>query len=568
MAIGQPMPTFELKDAHGTPFKTSALKNKSAAAVVFFGIECPIVKLAAGNLERYRQEFGEQVQWIGIDSNQQDSLAEINNFAKETGIKFPLLKDPGNKIADAFGAQRTPEVFLFDGDGKLCYHGVIDDQYDYGKRRDSADQHFLLDAIRATLAGKKPAVQQTDALGCIIGRNRKPDANAEVTYANQISRLLNERCVSCHREGEIGPFAMNDYEEVAGWAGMIEEVTLDRRMPPWHANPKHGDFENDTSLSPDELELIKKWVAAGAPFGDEQDLPPAPEFEIGWQMGKPDVVIPMSKRPYKVPATGVIPYQYYEVDPGFTEDKWVQAAECRIGNRAVVHHIIVGIKQGDSAATHGQIDSEWLTATAPGAPPLRLDDGYAKLIPKGAKLIFQMHYTPCGTEQEDLSSVGFKFADPAQVRKSVGTREVVNRRFRIPPHADNHEVNARYRFRQDALILSLFPHMHVRGKSFRYTAHYPNGQTEILLDIPEYDFNWQNGYKLREPKLMPAGTVLHCVAHFDNSANNFANPDPAKTVRWGDQTWDEMMIGYFDMVLADQDLLKDKSESPPAPVNR
>ena len=292
----------------------------------------------------------------------------------------------------------------------------------------------------------------------------------------------------------------------------------------------------------------------GHPQGDPEDLPQPREFVEGWQIGQPDIVLPMAKTPYSVPATGVVPYQHFIVDPGFEEDKWIQAAECRIGNRAVVHHIVVAIQDQDQTRRHGQLDSAWITATAPGAPPLILPDGFAKLIPAGSKLVFQMHYTPNGTPQTDISSVGFKFADPSTVRKSVATQEASNQKFRIPPHAENHEVTARYRFREDALLLSLFPHMHLRGKSFRYVVTYPDGEEEILLDVPNYDFNWQNGYELASHKRMPAGTILKCVAHFDNSEGNFANPDPNKTVGWGDQTWDEMMIGYFDMALADQDL--------------
>lgn len=309
-------------------------------------------------------------------------------------------------------------------------------------------------------------------------------------------------------------------------------------------------------------DLINTWVKNGAPLGDPKDLPEPPKFVEGWQIGQPDVVIAMSETPYSVPATGVIPYQYFVVDPGFKEDKWIEAAECRIGNRAVVHHIIVGIKDGDDAASHvTQIRNAWITAAAPGSLPLVLPDGFAKLIPAGSKLVFQMHYTPNGTAQTDISSVGFKFADPETVRKAVGTTEVINRDFiqgkiKIPAGAENHEIKALYRFRNDSLMLSMFPHMHLRGKSFRYTASYPNGDSEILLDIPNYDFNWQNGYHFPEPKKIPAGTVLECVAHYDNSEKNFANPKPEKAVYWGDQTWEEMMIGYFDMALADQDLTK------------
>jgi peroxiredoxin len=556
LEIGSPLPQFRLKDALGEEFSSSQWVGKPTV-IFFYGVECPIVRLYMADFpKRPEAEIYRNLNWIGINSNQQDSLEKIRKFAAETelvGSPVRLLKDPGNRVADQFKATRTPEVFLFDESGKLCYRGAIDDRYHYGAQRAVPQNRYLLGAIEALKAEQPIAQATTEPVGCLIGRILEPQGHGSVTYSNQISRLLQNRCISCHREGEIAPFSLENYQDAAGWAEMILEVTQQRRMPPWHANPEYGHFSNDASLSEEELDLIRQWVAAGAPAGDPAELPEPPSFTVGWQMGEPDLVVPMANQPYRVPATGVIPYQYFVVDPGFTEDKWVAAAECRIGNRAVVHHIIVALQQQRRQQVHG-VQSEWITATAPGAQPLVLPEGYAKLIPAGSKLVFQMHYTPNGTAQEDLSSVGFKFIDPNQVRKVVGTREAVNRRFVIPPHAENHPVTAQFRFEQDSLILSLFPHMHLRGKSFRYVARYPDGQEEILLDIPHYDFNWQNSYQFAEAKRVPAGTILRCLAHFDNSASNFANPDPGQAVRWGDQTWEEMMIGYFNMALADQDL--------------
>lgn len=560
LKIGDKLPDFTLQDFQGRNISSKEVTG-GPLVVFFFGVECPLVKQYALRLNEIAKKYdSEKLTWIGIDSNRHDSLKEIEHFAHVTGLKLPLVKDPGNRVADAFGAQRTPEVFLFDADRVLRYHGAIDDQHTYGKQKTIASNHYLVDAIEAVSNGKAPAISNTAIVGCIIGRMKKIDSASSITYSNQISRILQTRCVSCHRTGEVAPFSLTEYAEVVGWAEMIQEVVQERRMPPWHANPKHGDFKNDASLSQQEIRMIEQWVAAGAPQGDSTDLPEPIEFTEGWQIGQPDVVIPMSKKPYQVPATGVVPYEYFVVDPGFKEDKWVQAAECRIGNRAVVHHIIVAVHDDDDRPVHGQVQSEWITATAPGARPLVLPEGFAKLIPAGSKLLFQMHYTPNGTPQTDLSSVGFKFVDPNTVRKTVGTRQAINESFRIPPGADNHKVTARFRFRKDSLMLSLFPHMHLRGKSFRYIAKYPDGTREILLDVPNYDFNWQNGYEFKQPKLIPAKTVLECVAHFDNSENNFANPDPTKTVRWGDQTWDEMMIGYFDMALADQDLTSEMGD--------
>lgn len=560
LKLGARMPEFELTDFRGKTWNSDQFAKKKAVAVIFMGIECPLVRLYSSRLSEIQKKYSDDgVQLVGINSNLQDSMVELSAFARDTGISFPLLKDPRNRVADSFGAQRTPEVFVFDQDKKLVYRGQIDDQYTYGRQRPEVGKQYVVDALEGVLQGTEIETQLTDPIGCIIGRstNVKSDATSDVTYSEHISRILQDKCVSCHRPGEIAPFSLLDYDEVSGWADMIQEVVNENRMPPWHANPAHGEFKNDIRLSSEEKKLINQWVDGGVAQGDPALLPKPRTFVEGWQIGQPDVVIPMSKEPYQVPATGVVEYQYFVVPTNFKEDRWINAAEIRIGNRAVVHHVIVALHEGGRSA-HGAIDSEWITACAPGSPPLQLPDGFAKLIPAGAKLLFQMHYTPNGTPQEDVSSVGFKFVDADQVKKAVGTREVINTKFEIPAGEGNHEVVARTRLRSDTLVLALFPHMHLRGKSFRYIARYPDKSTEILLDVPNYDFNWQNSYIFKEPKRLPRGTTIQCIAHFDNSKKNIANPNPRKSVRWGDQTFEEMMIGYFDMALADQDLTADK----------
>ena len=557
--IAQSIPKFSLGDYRGKQWALSDFDQSRVLVVAFLGTECPLVKLYSQRLQEMSSEFADRgVGFVGINANQQDSLSELAHFAKTHEITFPLLKDPGNRAADQFGATRTPEVFVFDESRRLRYHGRIDDQYTYGVQRPKVEHEYLREAITALLANEAVAIAATETVGCLIGRVTEPDPTSTVTYAKQISRILQRRCVECHREGEIAPFSLTSYDDASGWAEMIAEVIEQQRMPPWHASPEHGEFANDTRLTAEEKSLINDWVASGAPEGDPSELPPPRQFVDGWRIGEPDLVVKMSSKPFKVPAEGEVGYQHFEVDPGFEEDKWIQAAECRPGNRAVVHHIIVAAGSPDQAGrrAHGNFESDWLSATAPGARPLILPAGMAKRIPAGSRLVFQMHYTPNGTAQEDLSSIGLIFADPRTVKREVVTQKAAEPRFEIPPGADNHEVTARMTFRQDSLMLAMFPHMHLRGKSFRYSATYPDGREEILLDVPHYDFNWQNAYAFKEPKLMPAGTKLTCVAHFDNSAANLSNPDPTATVGWGDQTSEEMMIGYFDMVLADQDLTR------------
>jgi hypothetical protein len=444
----------------------------------------------------------------------------------------------------------------------------------------------------------------------LIGRVREAKSDSAVTYSKQIASIFNDHCVECHRPGQIGPFALQSYEEAVGWADMIEEVVRDQRMPPWHPDPKYGKFRNDLSLSQEEKDLIYQWVANGAPEGDPKDLPEPKQYSGNWTIpGGPDAVLYMSEEPVDVPAEGTVDYRYYVVDTGFTEDKWVKMSECVPGNRAVVHHMIVfmkppstslfsggGSRGTDNSSAAGEKKSEedrqanatanarnagvdegkakddatrdprpgrgrggrggggqasfgQLSGFAPGTRPYMLPDGMAKLIPAGWQLVFQMHYTPNGSPQKDRSYVGVKFADPSEVKYRVATANAANGTFVIPAGEANFKVESERTYGGDVTLLSVFPHMHLRGKDFRYELIYPDGKRETILDMPRYDFNWQTSYVFEESKQLPKGTKMYCTAHFDNSADNPANPDPSIDVRWGDQTWEEMMIGWFDIAV-------------------
>jgi len=549
---GQQISTFKLPDFRGKEWTLGEYKDKKAVAIVFLGTECPLARQYAPRLQEIANKYKDKgVVVVGVFSNQQDSLAEIGAYARVLKVDLSLLKDGGNKVADHFGASRTPEVVLLDANRTIQYRGRIDDQFTYGRQKSKVEKEHLVEAIEALVAGKKVETAQTEVVGCHIGRVLKPQASSDVTYSKHIAPILNANCVTCHRPGEIGPFSLTSYEETVGWAAMIREVVEEERMPPWSASPQHGKFSNDARLSDEEKKLIYRWVDAGAPEGDKKDLPKPPQFTEGWQIPKPDAVIYIADKPFDVPAKGEVKYQHFVVDPGFKEDKWIRAAEARPGNRSVVHHIIVGVLPPKGSTQLGDVHTEFLVATAPGARPMILGDDMAKFVPAGSRLVFQMHYTPTGEAQSDRSSVGLVFADATKVRRQVGTEKADNHAFRIPPGAGNHKVEANHRFGRDMVLYSMFPHMHLRGKAFRYTAIYPDGKQEVLLDIPRYDFNWQLCYILEEPKRMPSGTKMFCEAWYDNSEDNIANPDPTAEVRWGDQTWEEMMLGYFDVAPAD-----------------
>ncbi len=591
--IGRKIGDFTLDDFYGKSHSLSELDGKQIVIVYFTGTECPLAKLYAPRMERISQEYAKRgVAMIGINSNRQDSVTEVAAYAHKHGVTFPILKDPGNKVADMFAAERTPQVFVLDAERVVRYSGRIDGSYTFGfgvgfaapqeKRAD------MVEAVEDLLAGKEVRVPVTEPKGCLIGRVRDVNEDSKVTYSNQIARLFNDRCVKCHREGQIAPFAMTSYDEVAGWGEMIGEVIREQRMPPWHADPRHGNFANEDTLTKEEKSLVYAWIDNGCPEGDPAELPAPPHFPEGYLLPRePDQVVYIADAPVDVMPEGTEPYRYYTVDPGFTEDKWVKMAECVPGNPAVVHHIIVFItppertpeeraagerarrarKERSEAAARNNDGPErepaeekdedkrdrditgfgFLAGFAPGTRPMVLEPGYAKKIPAGSTLTFQMHYTPIGSPQKDRSGIALVFTDRDEVTHLLSTSNAANQDFVIPAGESDYQVVAEKIFPRDTLLMSLFPHMHVRGKAFRYEVTYPDGKHEVLLDMPAYDFNWQTNYVLAEPKLLPEGTEMVCTALFDNSEENLHNPDSSKDVRWGDQTWEEMMIGWYDI---------------------
>jgi peroxiredoxin len=543
----KPVAAIGASDFRGRVWSLEDFKDADLLVVAYLGTECPLAKLYAGRLVALEQAYADRhVAVVGVISNRQDSIAEIAAFARDHQVKFPLLKDAGNRLADAMGAERTPEVFVLDRQRKIRYWGRIDDQYGIGYAKDEPETHDLRNAIDDLLAGRSPQVPVTRSVGCLVGRQKQQQPDATVNFTRDVSRILNRRCVECHREGEIAPFALTEYEEAAGWADMIAEVVREQRMPPWHANPAHGTFANDRSLTDQEKETLYAWADAGAPLGDPDDLPEPPTFLTGWQLPRePDVVIPVTPEPYEVPAEGEVRYQYFRFDPQWSEERWLAAAELQPGNRAVVHHILCFVRKKNSGERL-QGERGFLVGYVPGARVEPFGPGMAKRVPADSELIFQVHYTPIGTPQSDQSKLGLVFADPKDVTQEVVTSSVVTTRFQIPPGEGNYRVDATIPERLPAAtLLSFSPHMHLRGKSFTYKLVQPDGSQQILLDVPQYDFNWQTTYRLAEPLRIEEGSRIAGEAVFDNSDGNLNNPDPTATVRWGDQTWDEMMIGYF-----------------------
>lgn len=548
--------------------------------VAFLGCDCPVAKLYARRLEELQTRFATRgVELIGVMSNQHDSIDDITRFAKELGLSFSLVKDPEQSLASQWKISRTAEVVLVDPSGMIHYRGRIDDQYAPGISKSKVAREDLALAIESVLAGKQPQVAITEPVGCKIALelNRKASQSeqasserAEVTptYANAVAAILNKHCTECHRPGEIGPFDITDIAELPGWSEMILEVIDNGRMPPWHADPKHGSFKNTRAISREETETIRKWVRGGAPIGETGDLE-LPKFAAsGWRLNRdPELIVPMREQPYKIPATGTVDYQYFVVDPQLKEDRWVSAAQVIPGDPSVVHHAIVFIRPPDDAEFLG---IGWLTAYVPGQMATKFPPGYARKIPAGSKFVFQMHYTPNGRPTTDLSKIGMTFVDASQVTNEVYTVVGIDQDFEIPPGTADHRVTARVpRFPKDGELLAVSPHMHLRGKSFELRA-VRGSDEEVLLNVPRYDFNWQHTYEWNDRIELADVDALNFTIAFDNSNDNPSNPDANEYVMWGDQTWEEMAVAFFEVArpleLADSNVaartINQRSERP------
>ncbi len=367
------------------------------------------------------------------------------------------------------------------------------------------------------------------------------------SYSKDVAPIFQKNCMACHRPGEIAPMSFLSYKEIRPWARAIREKVVSREMPPWHADPQYGEWKNDRRMSPQEIATIVKWVDAGAREGDSKELPPTPKFAEGWQIGEPDIIFQMPEE-FTVPADGTVPYTYITVPTNFKEDRYVEAMEARAGELSVVHHIVIYVREPSGQRPKRQdIGTGLLGALSPGMTPFRAEPGQAKVIKAGSNLVFQMHYTPSGKVTRDRSMVGLIFSKKPAARV-ITTTAAWDTRFVIPANAQNHEVKASFVFDEDAEIVSFMPHMHLRGRDFLYRATYPDGRTEVLLSVPRYDFGWQVYYYPKKALRMPKGTRIDTIAHYDNSARNPVNPDPGREVRFGEQTWEEMMNGFFDYV--------------------
>lgn len=558
--VHEKLKDVKLRDMNGKEVRLLDFHKGKVLVIAYTGIGCPISERYMPRLASIHEQYASKgVSFVAINANPQDSRKAISKEAKARGVKFTILQDKNQDLTKQLDAKTTTEVFVVDSRNVIRYRGMIDDQYALGEKRDKPKVKYLQKAIDAALKQKDPQVTRTAAPGCIITRKAKKSGSAagksKITYASHVAKIIQNNCVSCHRPGQVGPFPLTDYEHVTGWAAMIDFVVRDDRMPPWNADKEFdGHFLNERKLSKKEKETLLAWLDSDMPRGDTTKEPAPKKWPKQWRIGKPDKVYQM-KESFLVPKEGTVEYKYFEIPTDFKEDKWIVAMEAHPGAAEVVHHVlafIVDPKAGRGRTDQLGLEDGFLCATVPGDTPSIFPDGCAKRLPAGATIVLQMHYTTNGKAQRDRSSIGLKFAkSPAE--REVATRGIYNMNFEIPAGSEAFEVRAEFSPREDIEVLSFFPHMHTRGKSWKYLLHLPDGTQKPLLSVSRYDFNWQESYILKKPLLVPQGAKIECIAVFDNSEKNYENPDPTKPVKWGEQTWEEMMIGYIDWVAPKKD---------------
>jgi hypothetical protein len=530
LAFGAPetLDNFRLTDQQGASHELYYLTDMKAVVLLAQGSECKGSQAAAATLEGLRAKYEPQgIRFLHINSNLPGSADSVSRptVATHATKGIPILVDETQLIGESMGFKRNGEVLIANPQGwKVTYRGGV------------GGVPTVLDSMLAGAAVKAAA---SEVAGCAIKmpERDKKQAHAQISYEKTIAPMLMDKCVECHRTGGIGPWQMTSYDMIKGFAPMIREVVRTQRMPPADIDEHYNVFVNNRGLSLDQARTLVHWIEAGAPRGSGADpLLSQKNDWPEWPLGKPDLVVELPE--FKVPATGTIPYQMLTVANPLDRDVWVRGVDWLPGQRTVVHHIIAS---AGGAERRGAIS---LNNYVPGVEPLDLPPEAGILLPAKSTFHFQVHYTSNGKELVDRTKLGLYFR-PDQPQYMFRSLVFANNKLRIPPNTKVHEETAEQTVKADAIIYTLHPHAHYRGKASRFVAYYPDGKAETLLNVPAYDFNWQGTYELDKPKLVPAGTRIVYTQWYDNSSQNKANPDPNREVTWGEQTWDEMIFGVI-----------------------
>lgn len=542
LAIGETVPTITFKDIRYLPRTLDDFGAKKAFVIAFTNLDCPLVKRYLPRLKELDETYRDQeVQFIAINAAPGDSLVEMAYQAVKADCAFPFCKDFDGSVVRALGVERTPEVVVLDEARRLRYRGRIDSQYRLGGVKPDAGREDLKQAIEDVLAGREVSVAETAVDGCKITLPELKPSLGQVTFAEHVAPLMQTHCQDCHRPNTSAPFSLINYEDARANAEMIAEVVREQRMPPCYSSrEQEGQIVNRREMTPRERDTIISWALSGAELGDPAKLPePLPLPTEKWKIGEPDLVLPMPKA-VKLPAQGYVAYKYVFLPHVFEYDTWVEKVEILPGNIQAVHHCnLVSVRDRDVR------NPEFITGYVPGGDPMVMDPGQGFCIKKGSVLVLQLHYVTTGEETTDQTSVGLVFCK-GRVDKEIKHFQVNDQKFAISPGDPHHRVTAERTFDHPATGIGMFSHMHLRGKDMVFNAKYPDGTVETLLAIPNYSFDWQMSYRWAVgQKKFPKGTKIEVVAHFDNSPFNPYNPDPSKTVKNGQQTYQEMMYGFF-----------------------
>jgi AhpC/TSA family protein len=541
-ALSQKVDNFVLLDHQGDAHELYYHKSAAAIVVLTHSVNCPDNAEAMSALQTLQTQFKDQdVRFFMLNSSVEDTRATLAASADLQGVNVPILDDETQLIGESLQLTRAGEVLLID---PKTWRAI------YRSNLSSTSQPTISNAI-AALTNGQPVTQPThNKSGCAIDlAHNQRSQHANISYTKTIAPLLQQKCVMCHTEGGLGPWAMSSYTMVQGFAPMIREVVRTKRMPPWQADPHIGVWKNDISLSTEETQQLVHWIEAGAPRGSGPDpLANSRVSSIEWPLGQPDLILDIPA--YTVPASGVVDYQFPTVKNPLDTGVWVKAATVVPGDREVVHHILAGTQDSDTTQMRrdsGVFDN-YLIGYAPGNESHQFPADTGVYIPPGGEFLFQMHYTPVGRQTTDRSRIGLYFH--AEKPDNFFRQDVVvNPMIRIPAQKARHAEVAYYAFDQAVLLHDMVPHAHYRGVASKFELWKPDGSKEVILSVPNYDFNWQRTYEFVEPKQVPAGTKLVHTTWYDNSAANPGNPDPTREVPWGLQSWDEMLYGAFSYTI-------------------
>jgi peroxiredoxin len=563
-----PVISFSLLDLRGTSHSLDQNDGRRVRVYVFLSTHCPVSNGYIQTLNTLHARFSDQpVDLFGVLSDASVTRAEAVEHFREFKAAFTILFDSSGLLLQALQPTHVPEAMVLGRNGQLVYRGAIDNAWEaLGRRRPRAEKEFVAEAVTATLNNQPPVVTKTQPIGCLIESVEPGDSQPKVTYTRDIAPIVQARCLNCHREGQVAPFPLADYEQTAKRAGQIVRVTQDRIMPPWIPSPGHDKFVGERWLTNRELELFETWEQTGRVRGDDADLPPAPKFAEGWQLGQPDLIVKMPQ-PFEVPADGPDLLQNFVIPLDIPEDKLVAAMEFHPGNKRVCHHSVLFLDSSGQArkldkATPepgyanfggpGFLPSGALGGWSVGNTPRPLPNGMGRYLKKGSDLVVQMHYHPTGKAETDQSEIGLYFVNKPvaeslrEPAKLVGSIWMANYEMDIPAGEQHYARSTSYTLPREVILVGVVPHMHLLGKAMKVTATLPDQSVKVLIDVQNWNYNWQDEYYYERPFKLPAGTRLHVDAIFDNSAENPSNPSsPPRRVTWGDGTTDEMLFCFF-----------------------